>query len=107
MPAKKTNTKRSDVINKFIIPIAIIVSVGLNVIVIVTIIAAKTGVLDYAIVNIGHNVLCSEAFRDNVAANDSMNRVASVDYECQRGDAASQYYLQGFNDYLKSQGIPD
>lgn len=106
MTTKKTDTKRNDQLKKLVIPVAVSVSIGLNVIVFVAIIAAKAGALDYAIVNKGYNVLCSESFRENVAANDSRTRVASLDYECQRDDVASRYYQQGFNDYLKSQGIP-
>lgn len=106
MPTKKV-AKHSTVPPKKIVTVAAIaLSVTLNVIFLAGLIVTKTGALDYAVVNSGINVLCSDSFREKVAAQGSKSAAANIDYECQRNNAAEKYYLQGFNDYLKSQGLP-
>ena len=106
MTAKKTDAKRNGNKKELVVLAAVTASIGLNVIFLGSIIAAKTGVFDYAIVNNAHNVMCSDSFRDKVFTDGgSGDRVAALDYQCQRDDNASHYFMQGYNDYLKSQGL--
>lgn len=105
MPKKKASTKSENKARKLLVPILLAISVSFNIIFLGSIIAMKTGVLDYAIVNNGIDVMCSESFRDKTAASGPEHSIAVLDYGCGRDDKASQYYSEGFDKYLESQGL--
>ena len=92
--------------------ISLIANAIVLVLIIATVVATKSGVLDYAIVNTGLNTLCSEEFRSAVQADDNSGEssnghkisVASIDYVCQ-SHGSETYFTQGFNDYAHSLGL--
>lgn len=113
MTAKKTTLKSSEkskksfAVKKGIVAAILTLSLFLNAVLIWAAIGARTGDLDYAIVNKGVEVMCSDSFRDRVAGeNEPGQQLALLDYQCQRNENAEKYFKEGYNKYLESQGVP-
>jgi hypothetical protein len=93
----------------------LVASLVVNIVVIVIIASSiviwRSGMMNFAIANAGMDAYCnSQIFRDNVAGSskdstESKRRVALIDFSCAR-NGADTYFVEGFNNYLKSLGIP-
>ena len=93
------------------------VSIILNIVLLGTVLVGyvleETGSFDYATVNSGISRMCSDKFRETVEQNsrnqgdtdeERGRQVALLDYTCSK-NGASEYFENGYNEYIMSLGI--